>query len=455
MLEKLFAGRPLARNTIWNLMGEGAPLLVGLIAIPILVHALGTARFGILLIAWMLIGHLSLFNLGVGRALTNLVAQKVATDEEESVPPLIWTANLLMLGLGVLAGVVLAACSHWLVYSLLKIPAALQRESLISFYILSCAMPMVVVSSGIRGVLEAYQRFDAANAVRIPTGIFSFAGPLAVLPFSHSLVPVVVVLAAGRYLGVISYFIVGRILLPVMRAAPAWDSGSIRPLLSFGGWMTVSRIVGPILSDMDRVFVGAILSMQAVAYYATPYEIVTKLIIIPTALGGVLFPAFSGSLLVNVKYTQEVYRLAQRTLAAVMIPVILLIVFGGRFGLRIWLGPNFAAHSTLALQILAGGILIKVWSYAPSALVQGAGRPDWLAKLRAAEAPAYVAALWFLTVLFGIAGTATAWAIRAAIETLGVLVMAEVVLRRSASGVGMRGRATVVDGVPLDTEEID
>jgi hypothetical protein len=44
MFEDLTAGRLLARNTVWNLVGEGAPPLVGVIAIPVPVRLLGTAR---------------------------------------------------------------------------------------------------------------------------------------------------------------------------------------------------------------------------------------------------------------------------------------------------------------------------------------------------------------------------------------------------------------------------
>ena len=113
MLKDLTAGRLLARNTIWNLVGEGAPLLIAVIAIPVLVHALGTARFGILMIVWLLIGYLSLFDLGVGRALTNLVAQKLGSGEEALLPPLIWTANILMLGVGIVGALILACASHW------------------------------------------------------------------------------------------------------------------------------------------------------------------------------------------------------------------------------------------------------------------------------------------------------------------------------------------------------
>ena len=44
--------------------------------------------------------------------------------------------------------------------------------------------------------------------------------------------------------------------------------------------MTVSNIVSPLMNSADRFLIGAILSMTAVAYYVTPYEVVTKLWII-------------------------------------------------------------------------------------------------------------------------------------------------------------------------------
>jgi len=72
------AGRFLARNVIWNLIGNGAPMFVAVFSIPILIHGLGKDRFGVLALAWALIGYASLFDLGLGRALTQLVARKWA-----------------------------------------------------------------------------------------------------------------------------------------------------------------------------------------------------------------------------------------------------------------------------------------------------------------------------------------------------------------------------------------
>lgn len=73
--ETLLSGRLLARNTIWNLAGTAAPLLVAVIAVPHLIEGMGKERFGLLAIIWMGIGYFSLFDMGLGQALTMLVAE--------------------------------------------------------------------------------------------------------------------------------------------------------------------------------------------------------------------------------------------------------------------------------------------------------------------------------------------------------------------------------------------
>ena len=90
------------------------------------------------------------------------------------------------------------AISPRLVYRALKVPLELQAETLRGFYLLAASIPIVTITSGPRGILEAQQRFRILNLIRIPLSIFSVAGPLPVLPFSRSRVPVIVVLIVGR-----------------------------------------------------------------------------------------------------------------------------------------------------------------------------------------------------------------------------------------------------------------
>jgi O-antigen/teichoic acid export membrane protein len=176
----LASGRRLARNVIWNFLGTGAPLLVGIVAIPILINSLGTERFGVLALAWMFVGYFSLFDLGLGRALTQMLARMLGSGEIESIPRLFWTAMVLVTALGVVGTLAAAGLSEWLVGDVLRVPVELREETLTSFYILAASIPVVIGTTGLRGTLEAYQRFDLVNAVRIPLGILTFLGPVMV-----------------------------------------------------------------------------------------------------------------------------------------------------------------------------------------------------------------------------------------------------------------------------------
>ena len=71
-------------------------MLVAIVAIPILIEGMGLARFGVLTIAWMVVGYFSLFDFGLGRSLTKLVAEKLGNEQNKEVPSLIWAAMLLM-----------------------------------------------------------------------------------------------------------------------------------------------------------------------------------------------------------------------------------------------------------------------------------------------------------------------------------------------------------------------
>src|SRR5260370_29018279 len=57
----LTSGRLLARNTIWNLVGSGAPMLVAVFCLPSLIRGWGADRFGVLPLAGAPIGKAIMF----------------------------------------------------------------------------------------------------------------------------------------------------------------------------------------------------------------------------------------------------------------------------------------------------------------------------------------------------------------------------------------------------------
>ena len=414
--KSLTGGTLLVRNSLINLIGQGIPLLVALFTIPLLIHGLGTERFGVLTLVWMVIGYFSLFDLGLGRALAQVVAEKLSTVEETQLPHIVWTALVLMFVLGLLGGLVVGVISPWLVHSGLKIPDSLQSETLNAFSMLAAGVPIVIITAGLAGILSAFQRFGILNAIRVPVGIYSFLAPLLILSFSRSLFLVTAALVIGRLVGCGVLLAVCLRVMPALRSEFYPKYEAIKPLFHFGAWMTVSNVVGPLMVYLDRFVIGAVLSMAAVAYYATPYEIVTKLSIFPGAIAGVLFPAFAATYAENHDRMVQVFSRGTKYIALMLFPVVLVITAFAHEGLQWWLGNEFARHSTRVLQWLAIGVFINCLALVFITLIQGIGRPDISAKLHFLELLIYLPVLWWAIHNYGILGAAIAWTGRVALD---------------------------------------
>lgn len=415
----------LARNSILNLLGQGAPLIAAIFAIPILIAGLGTDRFGVLTLVWVVIGYFSLFDLGLGRALTQQVAEKLGHGREEDVPPLVWTGLALMALLGAVGALALLGLSPWLVRTVLKIPVDLQQDTIAAFYVMAASIPFVITATGLRGVLEARQQFGLVNLNRAALGVFMFAGPLLVLPFSHDLAPLVAILVGGRIASWLGYLVSCLRAMPSLGRATGLDRGAIPALLNFGAWMTVSNVIGPLMVYLDRFLIGALVSVGAVAYYATPYEVVTKLWIVPGAVASVLFPAIAASIRHNRARAAQLYKWGVKyVFIAVYLPALILVALAQE-GLEFWLGREFAWHGAAVMQWLALGVLVNSLAQLPFALIQGAGRPDLTAKFHLIELPFYLAGGWWLIQQYGIEGAAVAWVIRAAVDAAALFYAAE------------------------------
>jgi O-antigen/teichoic acid export membrane protein len=414
----------LFRNSSLNFVGQIVPILVALLVIPLLVYGLGIDRFGILTLAWVFIGYFSIFDLGLGRALTQVVAKRIGAGDLEGIPSLIWTSLTVMFVMGVAGTISVSLVSPWLTHSGIKIPVALQAETLHAFYALAVSIPIVITTAGLAGVLAALQRFGVLNAIRIPVGVFSLVAPLIVLWFTSSLFVITSVLVIGRLLGMGLHLAACFHAMPALRERFCVRFAAIGPLFHFGTWMTVSNLVSPLMVYLDRFVIGAVLSMSSVAYYATPYELVTKLLIFPNSIVAVLFPVFSSTYAVDDNRAAQFFVRGVRYVFIVLFPFVLGIIAFAREGLTLWLGPEFGQHSAHVLQLLALGVFLNSLAQVPFALIQGAGRPDFTAKIHLLELIAYIPLLWWLLTMYGIVGVAIAWTVRAAADAAMLFLVA-------------------------------
>lgn len=419
------------RHVGFNLVGLGAPLVVAVFTIPILIAQLGTDRFGLLALIWAVVSYFGMLDLGLGRALTQQLAVVLAQGRHDKVGPLIGTALALMAALGVVAGVAMAAGAEAGVALIRLVPD--RSETVGAVYAMAFAMPAIVLTSGLRGILEARHAFGIINLIRLPMGLFTFLGPLIVVAwFEPRLDTITWVLAVGRVLACVAHAWFAYRVVGVPRSAIGVDPSLLRPLCAAGGWMSVSNVVSPLMSYVDRFVVAAIVSASAVAYYTTPQEVMTKLWIIPGALTAVLFPAMAAQIARGEEATVATMQTAVRWLFVVMLPLSTALALFAPELLSAWIDAEFSRQSAPLMRIFAIGMFVTCLAQIPFTAIQSAGHAHLTAVLHAIELPLFLVMLWWLVSAFGVEGAACAWLLRVLVDAVAMASLSNVALHRPA-----------------------
>jgi O-antigen/teichoic acid export membrane protein len=415
----------IAKNTLYNLLGYGIPLIFAIVLIPPLVNGLGDERFGILNLAWIVVGYFSFFDFGIGKGLTKVIAEKIGSAQSAQIPVLFWTSLSIMFSVSFLASIVLTIFIPHLVTKIFNISQGMQNESIKIFYALAIAVPIVATTAGLKGVLEAYQKFGIINVIRVSLGILTFLVPIIFLAITNSLFWIVVSLIFIRIIVWTLYLIQCFKINRNIKNEININFNSVVPVLKFSIWITLANIIGPIILYSDRFLIGVLVSAAAITFYATPYEIVTKLLLIPGALVGVLFPVFSASFINNPDISKGLFLRGAKFIFLIIYPSVFLIVTFSYQGLELWLGEKFAVSSSLILQFLAIGIFMNSISMIPNNFFQGTGKPKIPTLINLFELPVYILIMWISIKNYGIKGAAAAYLIMATLDALVMYIAAK------------------------------
>lgn len=402
----------LKRNALWNLAGTVIPMAAGVALIPYTLSRLGNEAFGVLTLIWGLIGYFSVFDLGVGRALTVQLSRLGVADRAQETGPLL-RAGILLTCIAGLLGVALiwllapGLANHWL-----KIGPALQDDARMGFLVAAVGVLPTTLASGLRGALEGLDRFAASNASRIVLGVWMFALPAWSVYFH------------GPDLGVIAlYLVLGRCLVVVAMVAQLRGqlfAGGIKlakrhlqTLWNYGFWVTVTGIVGPLMVYGDRFFVSAAVGADQLSLYAIPQDVLLRLLLIPMALTGALLPRLAA---MGTVEAAAAYRLTYRRVAVAMLVICGLAALLAYPLLALWISSEFARSALPVVLVLCVGVWINSLASVPYTLLHANGNPRLTAVFHVAELLVYLVVLCFLSSRYGLVGAAFAWAARVLLD---------------------------------------
>lgn len=430
------AGGRLLSGVAWNALGRGLPLGLALVLTPVLLHQLGLERWGLFTLALAMVGVFGVFDLGLGQALTRTLAERIGAGRAEEGAALVGSALAALLGISGTVAVALWFVVPTLVRAVLNVPPALEAEAIAGFRVLAAAAPLIVVNAALWGVLAAFGRFRAANLVNIPISIFYYLGPILLLTVWDSLTGVMLALVACRLAMTLAYALLARRDVPGLGLSRI-EPRKVVPLLRLGGWMTFSGLLTQALLYADRFLIGAFLTLSAVAFYATPLDLVLRMWILPVAVTQALMPALAASFGTRPAETAALLRQGMLGILLLALPACLLLTGAAWELLALWLGRDFADGGAGVLRILGIGIFFSCLAFAPSSLLDAIGRPDVTARFALLQGLVFLPLTVVLLLRWGIEGAAIAWAARCVVDCLGKALLAA--RHYPAVAAGLRG----------------
>ena len=225
-------------------------------------------------------------------------------------------------------------------------------------------------------MLLAYQAFRVATLINIPVSLMYYVGPMLVLLISTSLVWVIAALVAARLLQAMICGGLALRLVPKLRRWPQLQWRPLQALLQIGAWVTISNTLWPVMLHLDRFIVGAVFALAAVSYYATPLDLVMRLMMVPMGVTATMFPAVAMGHRTMPNRSRALLRTGVLVTVVVVFPPCLLMAELPSELLSLWLAEGFAAESWTVLAILEGGMYLNCVAVLPGALADAIGRPD-------------------------------------------------------------------------------
>lgn len=409
-----------SRHTAYNLVGSAVPVLLALGTVPAYLALIGADRFGILSIAWLILGYFGLFDLGLGRAAAQRIAalKDASPAERRRAFATALAANLVV---GSLGGAVLWPVG-WYVFGAMNMPPALRSEALATLPWLALGVPVATTLGVLSGVLMGRERFGVLNRAGIVSTVLFQLLPLSVALAGWVKLPILLAACvAARAIGLAMFWRACRAEFGGMATAGI-DRAELRRLMSYGGWVTVSAMFGPLLVIADRFLIGVLLNAHAVAIYTVPMQVTQRLGAVPAALGNALFPRLATA---RGGEAQRLSKVAVGTLLAVLSPPVAAGILLFEPAMILWVGDDIGTAAAPVGRILLIAAWLNAFAQIPYVRLQAQGRPDVITWILLAQIPFYLGALWFALLHgFGLMGAAVVYLVRVAVDHAALFLIA-------------------------------
>ncbi len=395
------------RNASYSTLDHAWLIILWAISTPIFIRNLGEDAFGIWILISSLVGMGAVFSFGFGEATVRFVSKYHTESDPDRVTKVVEVSLTLYAISGAFFGGLVFVLSPWIATSAFDLPPELQQETLVGFRIASYVVFITAFLKTLEAVINGFQRYDiTARVGMVLRGAILLVNVwLALIGYTVSVL--VMVTAIGLTLQTaICYWIVRRHFVHRFRLLSRPDGDTTMEILRFGFQIWLQMVGGALSNTLDRFLVGGIVSPAAAGVYAVCLQLSQQIHLLLTRALAYLLPAASEARSTDGDAADflPLYRNGLNlTLLVIGATVPPLIIMAPQV-LTFWVGPDFAAQGTQALQGLAYYFALMATVVAPFYMLNGMGKPEWNTVLMIFNGVVFVALALFLMPRFGLMG---------------------------------------------------
>ena len=386
----------------WRAAQHVGVRVISVVKFLVLARILAPEDFGILAIAAVAVDLLFLMtDLGMVAALVQ------RRNPEPRHYDTAWTVNLtrsLVIAVGIVIGAPLLS-------ALFGEPRATEVLQVLAL------RPLLDAAGSIRVAdLTKTLRFRSLSAVRLSGAVADATLAIALAPTLGVWAVVIGALTGAAVGSAVSY------LVAPYRPRLSLDTNAARSLFAFGRWMLAAGLLGVASDALLRGVIsrrlGAVdlgIYYVAVRIAILPYEVVSEIV------AAVAFPV--QALLQNDRpRAARVFRSSLKATLALLIPIYATLVALAEPIVVHVLGARWEGAAPVIRVTAVIGIIGTLYD-STTAMLQGLGRPEWVAALAGVQLPIVAALAWWFAGALGITGAALArLAAESAVQaTAGVL----------------------------------
>jgi len=403
----------LRRNIVANLVSTGCVAAVQLVVTPLLVWKLGPSAFALVGFYTTLVAVLAILDLGLSPLLTRIMARQlpsVGTPCGSST--VLRTFEILFAGIGLVVAVAIVGAApfvgeHWLrssVISKAEIETTVRLMGLL-FFLRWAQVPYTATLQG----LQQQVRLGITNA-----GMYTIVNACAVLALWVA-TPTIVVFFASLVAGTLVQLLTIRWVAwkadPALRERSRFDMTVIRAGWRFSAGMLGISITATILTQMDKLILTKLVSLEEYGLYAMAQVLAGGLSVVILPIFNAVYPRLCALVASGDEARLRASFLsATNLMAAILVPTAVFLALFSYEVLVLWThDPDVAAPTAPLLTLLVTGTALNGLMFVPYALQLARGNTRIGFTINLVLCVVMVPSIIFLTYHFGIVGGASVW----------------------------------------------